>query len=302
MSTRNRMDGMLLVMGSAIIYGISPTLMKATFAFGGNGLLSTFYTSLFSLPFLWLWARMARQRLCVGRSVMMKMAVLSLGTWPTSLLLYSSYLFIPVGMATTLHFVFPVVTAIYLSVFYHERFGLMNMAALLLAVGGIACMSLQGFSGGSLMGIVLALSSGCTWAFYLVYVDRSGLSQQPPAVLNFYMALANTVFAGLACFMTAGGIGLYTALPIWLLVVLNAFIHRVAANAMFQLGIRQTNAFAASIFSTFEPVTSVIVGVLFLKEQINAAQIAGRVLILSGIVCNVLAGKQKQVTEQARTR
>lgn len=301
MNTRNRMTGILLVMGSAIIYGISPTLMKVTFAYGGNGLLSTFYTSIFSLPMLWLWARMAHVSLLVDRAMFGRIALLSLGTWPTSLLLYSSYVFIPVGMATTLHFVFPVVTAIYLTVFCHEKFGLMNIVALLLAVGGIVCMSANGLSGGSLIGILLALSSGFTWAFYIVYVEKSGLSDQHPALLNFYMALANAVFAGIACMITEGRIALYTALPIWGLVVFNALIHRVAGNAMFQLGIRGTSAFSASIFSTFEPVTSIIVGVLFLGERFNAAQIAGLVLILGGIVCNVFAGRRSDITDQAAT-
>lgn len=301
MNSRNRFTGMLLVMGSAVIYGISPTLMKVTFAFGGNGLLSTFYTSLFSLPFLYLWARMTKQSLRAERDTFIKMAILSLGTWPTSLLLYSSYLFIPVGMATTLHFIFPVATAIYLTVFYHERFGMLNIAALVLAVGGIVCMSANALSGGSFIGILLALASGLTWGFYIVYVEKSGLTRQHPSMLNFYMAAANALFAGIASLISEGKIALYTSLPIWMLVIFNAFIHRVAGNAMFQIGIRRTSAFSASIFSTFEPVVSIIVGVLFLRERFNAAQIAGLVLILSGIVCNVFAGKKNEVTEQAVT-
>lgn len=302
MNARNRVTGLLLVMGSAIIYGVSPTLMKVTFAYGGNGLLSTFYTSLFALPMLWLWAKWAHVSLRVDRKLFGKIALLSLGTWPTSLLLYSSYAFIPVGMATTLHFVFPVVTAIYLTVFWHEKFSPMNIVALALAVAGIVCMSANGLPGGSLIGILLALSSGFAWAFYIVYVEKSGLSQQHPALINFYMALANAIFAGIACMITAGKIALYPSLAIWVLVVFNALIHRVAGNAMFQVGVRSTSAFSASIFSTFEPVTSIIVGVLFLGERFNATQIAGLVLILGGIVCNVFAGRGGEATDQAATR
>jgi len=297
MNSRNRATGMLLVMGSAIIYGITPTLMKVTFAYGGNGLLSTFYTSIFSLPMLWLWARLAGISLRVDKATFGRIALLSLGVWPTSLLLYSSYMFIPVGMATTFHFIFPVVTAIYLTVFYHEKFGLINIAALALSVGGIACMSANGLSGGSFIGILLALSSGFTWAFHIVYVKKSGLSSQHPALINFYMALSNTVFAGLACLITDGRIALYSTLPIWVLVIFTAFIHRVTAGAMFQIGIRSTSAFSASIFSTFEPVVSIIVGVLFLHERFTFAQVAGLMLILSSIVCTVFAGKKGQAEE-----
>lgn len=292
MNIRNRLSGMLLVMGSAIIYGISPTLMKVTFAYGGNGLLSALYANFFALPMLWLWTKLAHVSLRVGKKLFGKIALLTLGTWPTLLLLYSSYTFIPVGMATTLHFVFPVVTAVYLTVFWHEKFNPMNIVALVLAVAGIVCMSADGLSGGSWIGILLALSSGCAWAFYIVYVEKSGLSKQHPAVLNFYTVLANALFAGIACMITAGKITGYTSAAIWVLVIFNAFIHGLAANAMFQVGIRTTSAFSASIFSTFEPVTSIIVGVLFLGERFNAAQIAGLVLILGGIVCNVFAGRE----------
>jgi len=281
-----------MVIGSAVIYGISPAMMKVTFAYGGSGLLSTLYTSLFSLPFLFLWARFSHRSLRLDKKTFGRMALLSLGTWPTSLLLYSSYSFIPVGMSTTLHFVYPVAAALYLTVFFRERFGPLNILSLILVVGGMVCIGAASLTGGSLIGMLLAFGSGLTWGFYIVYLEKSGLGKLPACVLNFYMASANALFAAIACLIADGHIGLYTYMPIWLLVIVNAVFHRVAGNGLFQIGIRQTDAFSASIFSTFEPVVSVLLGVLLLGERFSFSQMAGLVLILGGILCNVLAGRR----------
>lgn len=289
MHTAKRWKYPSLVIGSAVIYGVCPTLMKTTYAYGGNGLLSTFYTCLFALPFLYLWARLSRASLRIDAQTLRKLCILGLGTCPTSLLLYSSYAFIPVGMSTTLHFIYPVATAVYLSCFFKERLGLLRLGALALAVGGIAALSAGSLAPGSLIGILLAAGSGLTWAFYMVYMEKSGAKDLPACVLNFYMALLNAVCAGAACLVT-GSFAVYSAAPVWLLVVFTAVLQRVAGNAMFQVGLRGTSSFSAGIFSTFEPITSVLLGVLLLSERFTGAQLVGLVLILGGIALNLYAG------------
>ena len=292
MKEKQRAFGSLLVGGSAVIYGISPALMKITFAYGGTGLLSTFYTCTFALPFLWLWARMKGHSLHLSRGRAGQMAILATSSAATSVLLYSSYSFIPVGMATTLHYIYPIAAAFYLVAFCGERLRWQNILSLILAAAGIVCISASSLrSGGSLPGILLALFSGFTWAFYMVYLERSGLAHLPPEVLNTYTAAANILFSAGMCVLLQGGIGAYTLPGIWLLAAFNGLLHKVGANAMFHVGIRNTSALSASIISTFEPVVSVLIGTVMLHEALAGIQILGLVLVLSGILCDLAAGR-----------
>ena len=289
MGDRRNAKASLLVMGSAVLYGICPTIIKWTYAYGTNGLLSTFYICLFALPFLFGWTRRAHVSLRVNRRTQGALLLLALGSSATSLMLYTSFAFIPVGMSTTLHFIYPVMVAAYLFLFFGQRLGAMRLVALALTAAGILCQSLKSLTGGNLLGIALAACSGLTWAFYMVFMEKSGLHALHASVLNFYMALANAVCAGIACLVTQQFTTL-RGVRVWLVLALVGLLQRVAANAMFQLGLRGTGSFLAGIFSTFELVVSVLAGVVALHERFLPSQILGMALILAGIAVNGWAG------------
>ena len=214
--------------------------------------------------------------------------LLLLGACPTSLLLYSSYSYLPVGLSTTLHFIFPLVMAVYLRIFYRERLKKNQVFCLVLTLLGLAMASSSSFGGGSFPGIVLAVASGFTWAFYMVYIQKSGLTALPPAVLNFYLCLGNLVTSGLFCLAT-GNLVLYSANWVWSVVLVTALLQRILANILYQLGMRHISPLSTGILSTFEPLTSILFGALYLKEHLLPFQLAGAFLILCAICANVLS-------------
>lgn len=275
-----------------MIYGICPSLMKMTYAYGGDGFSVTFYTCLFALPALYVFARCTGASILVPFKTLRKLSLLALGTAFTSLFLYSSYAYIPVGMATTLHYVYPAVIAAYLRLFFKEKMNLFQIAALILSIGGIALLSCNSLSGQSLIGILLAVASGGAWAFYMVYMDKADLSKLPAGTLNFYMALANVLCAGIACCLS-GTFVWFNSISIWILLIFLGIFQRMVGNAMFQVGLRGTSSFAAGIFSTFEPITSVLIGVIFLNERFSILQAVGMLLILSGIFCGTCSPQKK---------
>lgn len=290
MRTESQWKGPALVAGSAVLYGVCPALTKLTYAWGATGVLCTFYICLFALPMLYGWARRSAGGIRVSRGVLRRLALLSLGTCPTSLLLNCSYAYIPVGMSTALHYVYPVAVAVYLACFFAERFTPLRVGALALALGGIACLSLRSL-GGSPAGIALAVGSGLAFAFYIVYLDRSGLKALPASVVGFYMTLANLVWAGAAALLCGQFLVFPSPAP-WALLVLLAFVQRVGGNSLFQVGLRGTPAFSAGILSAFEPATSVLVGALALGERFAPVQVLGIALMGGGILCSALAARR----------
>ena len=70
----------------------------------------------------------------------------------------------------------------------------------------------------------------------------------------------------------------------WGYTAIQASLSLLLATMLFQIGVKYIGGMVASVFSMFEPLTCLIVGVLFLGENINYVKIAGCVLICLGIL------------------
>ena len=60
----------------------------------------------------------------------------------------------------------------------------------------------------------------------------------------------------------------------------------------FASGVRETDAQVSAIASTLEPITSIFVGVVFLKEKITPLTAIGAVMILAAVILLSLYGNR----------
>ena len=280
-----------LILGN-LLFGLVPVLQKWTFPYGGSGMLTGFYSTAIALLPLALLARKNHISLKPEKETASKLMILSAASACTTLLLWSSYSFIPVGVATTLHYIYPMLIALVMTVVFHETFSAGNGIALLLALGGVALIGMADLSGSSRTGLILALASGCTWAFYIVYLKRSGLSQCPVCLVNFYITLLNLILSFFACFM-AKQLKCYTVWWAWLVVIAVGLLHRVAAYGLFQIGMRGTGPLFAGILCTFEPASALVFGLLLLGEGMVPKQAFGLFCIFLGVGVNLYTNAKK---------
>ena len=200
----------------------------------------------------------------------------------TPLLLYCSYQYISGGMATTLHFVYPVLVLLGCAVLFREPITRLQGVCCLLCVVGIVCFYTPGEQEGTL-GIVLALLSSVSYSFYIIYYSRSGLAELNPYLLCMYLAIFSAAESALVAAL-AGQLTWSLPPKIWGLSVLFAFLMVVVASVCFQLGAKWIGPQMASMVSTFEPLTSVVGGVLLLHEALTLRSLAGIVCILLAVV------------------
>ena len=269
-----------------LIFGLVPTLQKITFPYGGSGLLTGFYSSLLALFSLAFMAHESKVSLIPERAIFRKLLILAGASACTTLLLWSSYSFIPVGVATTLHFVYPMLIAAAMTLFFGEHFSLGNGIALFLATCGVVLIGVADMSQASVTGVVLALVSGGFWAFYIIYLQRSGLSDLNTSLVNFYIALMNMIMSLAAC-LFAGQLKTYTIWWAWLIIVLVSILHRVIGYGLFQLGMRKVRPVSAGILCTFERASALVFGIIILHESVTAKQVGGLVCILSAVLVNL---------------
>lgn len=94
------------------------------------------------------------------------------------------------GIASTILFVYPVMVAVIMFLFFHEKISLLTVFCILMALSGIG-MLYKGDSGEtlSLIGMLLVILSSLSYAIYIVGVNHSTLKTMSTAKLTFYALL-----------------------------------------------------------------------------------------------------------------
>lgn len=284
--------GFVLVILSAVLFGIMPVLAKQIYTMGGNPLSLCVYRFLFSIPFLWgVVKRSKEDSLLVTKEQMRKVLILSLGCAGTPLLLFQSYQYISSGMATTIHFVYPILVLLGSALIYHEKMTRLKIVCAGLCMAGILCFYSPGQAAG-MKGVVLAFCSGIMYAFYILYFSKSGLAELSPYKLSIYLSIFSTLWLLLAALGT-GQLITDISWKAWALTIVFSLMVAVFASVFFQIGTSRIGAEKASLLSTFEPLTSVVAGVIFFKEQLTLKSVGGIVCILLAVLL-LAAGEKKR--------
>lgn len=281
MNTRTK--GLLATMISAVFFGFIPLFVKTICAGGGNSVSAAFYRFFLSVPVIYIYLKAQGISMRVTRTEFAKIALITIfGYGGTAVLLFSSYNFIPSGMSTTIHFMYPVFTILGCMIFFKEKVSPLKLLCVALCFGGIL-LFYNGESGGSILGMALSFLSGVTYAFYTIYLEKSGLQKMENLKLIFYM---NTVAAAMILVMallTAQFTLRLTPLA-WGTAVFFATATSLIGVLGYQIGVKCIGPQNAAILSTFEPITSVIVGVLVYREAFSARTLLGCLCVLSAVV------------------
>lgn len=285
--------GIMFTILSALLFGVTPILASKTYSMGSNPETLTFYRNFLVVPILFTIMLIKKIDFKISRKTALDIVLVGcLGRGVTTLTLYSSYDYIGVGTATTIHFLYPVFVALICFVFYKEKLDLPKIFALGIACAGVMFFLEKG-SGDGLVGLVIAVVSSITYAVYMVGMDKRKLKDINPFKVSFYMAIA-----------VAMGMLLYNiptkkivfALPpkAFLYTLIVAVCTSLLAVIFLQIGIKHLNATVASIFCLFEPIACSVAGVIFLSEKMTVMKIIGSVLILSAVVLIMLAPKMEK--------
>lgn len=279
-----RTKGILFVVASALIFGITPVFASMSYQYGNTSMNMTFFRSFAVIPILYLLIRFQKLSFKIKWIDLLDIAIASiLGSALTTLLLYSSYSYIGVGTSTVIHFLYPFLVCICNSLFFKEKFTLRKTLCLVVCLVGML-MFLKPGDQNNLIGIIMALTSSITYAFYMVYIDKRRIALRlHPFVFTFYLCICISIF--LVIFNLFQPF-ILVALPIeaYALMLLVAVGTAILASIFLNIGIGIIGSSDSSIYSLFEPLSSVVFGILLLNESAEILKIIGSILILGAIV------------------
>lgn len=128
----------------------------------------------------------------------------------------------------------------------------------------------------------MALISGVTYAFYIVYLEKKKLININSYKLLFYIALFVSIVMSLGNLFYPY-IVVKLSFKAYLLMFIVSILASVFGVLLLKIGISIIGSTSAAIFSLFEPITSLIFGVLLLNENLNFMKIIGSLIIFISI-------------------
>lgn len=268
---------------SAIIFGLMPLLTKIIIARGATSLTIPFFRVLYVTIVLFFVLKIKKIDFHLEKRDLLSVMLTSIfGSGLTIIILNESYNYVDTGIATSLHFLYPLFVAILCCFFYGEKIKKKQIISLSFALVGIICFMSKG--NGSLFGYLLAIASGLTYAFYLVKMDKTGLVKMNAFKLSFYLALFTTIEIFTMNLYMQEVVFKMDAIAYVLLLVL-ALSSSFLATVLLQKGVLLLGSTRASFICLLEPVTSMIVGILWLNEALTFNKgLGGLAIIISLII------------------
>jgi len=286
MKNNRNLLGLLYIVVAAILFGIMPAFAKIILTSGVNSLSLVFIRYFLALIFTAVIMLITKISFKVTKQQLIQLVIFgTCGAGLTSYLLTSSYVYLPIGIATMFHFSYPFFVAV-IMVFFKEKFTLIKAAAITLAIGGMVLMT---DFGGTVkpIGIILAIISGLTLAMYIVAANKSSFQSLHPFTVFFYISLCSSILLGIAVF-TGGNFTLpKTTLDLTYVGIIALFCTTLSYS-LLTAGAQRVNSTTASIVNMLEPLVSIFVGAVFLKEILSVKTVIGCVLVFSAIVIIML--------------
>lgn len=275
---------------SSSTFGLIPLLALPALR-AGVGLDSVmFYRFGLSTFVLGVWLLLRRQNLKI--SIREFAALFGLGFFyaVTALLLTTAYLYIPSGIATTIHFLYPVVVTMVMILFFKDKVSLPVIFASLMAIAGVYLLSSGEGSGVvSLKGLLLVLVTVITYALYIVGVNKSCAHQMDGLKMTFYVLLSCTIIFVLNLLVKGKMPDAIPDVATGGYLLLLALVPTLISDFTLILSVQRVGSTVTAVLGCMEPLTAVGMGVLFLHENFGFGQMCGMLVILLAVSVVILA-------------
>ena len=284
---------------SSATFGLIPlfALPALKAGIGINSVL--FYRFAISALFLGIVLALKRYDFRLKAKELGVLTVLGIFYGMTAILLTTSYLYIPSGIATTVHFLYPVIVTVTMILFFHERVSIPLVAAIFMAIGGVYLLS-SGGSGEVInpKGIMLVLVTVFTYAFYIVGVNKSRVSDMDGLKLTFYVLLVGSVVFGLNLMLRGEALDVEMDLSTAVHLLLLAIVPTVVSDFTLVLAVQNVGSTITAVLGCMEPLTAVIMGVLVFHENLTITQVIGMAVVLIAVIVVIISNRSSKTLAQ----
>ena len=280
-------------MGSiaAASYGLNPLFALPLYAAGYSVDNVLFYRYAFAIVMLGMMMKIRGLSVKVNRKDLPLLALFGLLFSASSLFLFLSYQYMDAGIASTILFLYPVMVAVIMMLFYHEKPSLITWITLTMTFVGVTLLGKQSDGSNiSLMGVTLVMLSSLSYAIYIVGVNHTRLKNLDTARMTFYALLFGLLIYVVRLHFCADVVMPREPLH-WLCAICLALFPTIISLVTMTISIHHIGSTYAAILGALEPITAVVVGVFVFHERLTSRISLGIVTILVAVTL-LIAGKK----------
>lgn len=289
---RIRANGIFYAAISSASFGFSPVFTIALLVAGLSSFDTLAYRWSTAAAVLMAYAFYRNKTLRISRDEAWKIILLSILRAVTSITLLYGYANISSGIASTINFMYPVVVTACMMLFFGENKSKLNILAVILAILGVYLMAsgdgLRVPGGNTALGLTCSIISAFTYAAYFIVMKRSNADKIEAVKFTTWIMMLSAAYFIAGCFISEGKITLVTNPVHWLYILGLGLWATMVSNFTGVKAVRRIGPTLTSILGALQPLTAVLLGVLFLDEHLGPKTIIGIILILVTVSIIVL--------------
>lgn len=275
----NRLVGFVLVALSAA--GFGTLALFGNYAYADNMDAVSILFLRFSLSAVVMLALLIvrREPLPRGSTLLMLIGMGALGYVGQSFAYLTALKYASSGLVALLLYLYPVFVTLLASLFLREQLTMLKVIALGIALIGTALTVDP--AGGQALGMVLAVTGAAIYSIYII-VGTQVLKQV--SVVQSSVVIFASAGAASGILMLLSGPHLPATNTGWTAILAIVLIATVLPVAAFLAGLERIGPTNAAMLSTLEPVVTVILGAVWLKETLRPVSLIGGGLILCAVL------------------
>lgn len=279
---------------AAASYGTNPLFALPLYARGLNVNSVLFYRYAIAVLTYALWLKFVKKMsFKITKKELLPIFALGVLYSISSITLFSSFQFIEAGVACTILFIYPVIVALIMSIFFKEKLTKTVIGSIFLTSIGILLLY-KGKNGISLNinGIILVLFSALSYALYMIGINTiKPIQKINRAKLTFYVMTAGlTVY--IYNILTTTPLQTLSTPSMWVFAIGLALFPTIISLETITISIKLIGSTTTAILGALEPLTAIFFGIIFFHEQMTVRIASGVILILIGVF-QIILNKKK---------
>lgn len=290
----SRITGVTSAVVSSTTFGLIPLFTISLLAVGVGSPTILCYRFLIAAVAMAIIMFFTRRSFRIAMDQVVVMALLAALYASTAILLLESYKYIPSGIATTIHFLYPLVVTLTMAWLFKEKMSRSIYIAVVLSLIGVALLAWGEHDAGDFRrGVTYALVTVVTYAAYIVGVMRSRAARVDSVVLTFYVLAFGALMFMLYALATTG-IEAVHRWSSWRDLLMLALICTVLSDFALIMAIKRIGSTRTSILGSMEPLTAVVVGVVYFGERMDTTSVVGLLLVICAVVVVIVQSAPRE--------
>ena len=294
---RIRLNGIFYAAISSASFGFSPLFSLALIAAGLTNFDILSYRWGIAALVLMTYAFFKKKTLRLGSfDEVWKVVLLSALRAITSITLLIGYANISSGIAATINFMYPVIVAICMMIFFGEKKGVVDIISIGASIFGVYLLasgdSIVVEGGNTGLGLACSIISAFSFAAYYIIMKQVKADKIEVVKFTTWIMMLSALYFIACAFIFEGSLTLVTEGWNWMNMLGLGLWATMVSSITGVKAIRRIGPTQTSILGALQPVTAVGLGVLFLGEHLYMRSVIGVALILISVSVVVMHQKK----------